>query len=119
MNLRKRAFPPLTDPVLVEAVRAGEAWLDQHYPGWVDRVTGRIRMETPDRCVLGQVVPVTSEQVTTGFAQALLDHCDGPMFGDLGFTCSMDSNMPGLGQFEVLNALWTEVVRSRRAALLL
>lgn len=41
---------------LVSRVQAGAEWLDEHYPGWEDKVdTFTLSMSAGNQCVLGQV----------------------------------------------------------------
>lgn len=40
---------------VTERVQAGAAWLDQHRPGWLDRIDLiTLNVEDPECCVLGQ-----------------------------------------------------------------
>ena len=112
MNQRNRTFRHV-DPLLGEAVRTGTAWLDENYPGWADRVTRPVRIAEPTECVLGQVIDPDGH--SSGFARFFVLH-PRAVPNDLGFAVHIDSNMPGMAQFEMLDALWTEVVTSRRAA---
>jgi hypothetical protein len=44
-------------PTIRERVQSGAAWLDQHHPGWPDRIDlERLEMEHCHRCILGQVI---------------------------------------------------------------
>jgi hypothetical protein len=41
---------------MTERVAAGAAWLDEHHPGWVDRIDLNVLdLESPCFCVLGQL----------------------------------------------------------------
>lgn len=108
------------DPIVAESVRNGVAWMDEHYPGWHELITEPLVMSSPNRCVLGQVVP-TDDTTTTGFHAAMQTHPDYLIhpfngIGALGFGPTYESNMPGKQQFTLLETLWGRVVTSRSAS---
>ncbi|KXK63382.1 hypothetical protein AWW66_03450 [Micromonospora rosaria] len=68
----------LTVDELQDRVTAGVAWLDQHHPGWADRIdVDVLDLDDSLSCVLGQVVgdfwqtPITYDQaIGLGFEAA-------------------------------------------------
>lgn len=46
----------MTTTTIAERVAAGAEWLDQHEPGWVERIDlDRLDLASACRCVLGQL----------------------------------------------------------------
>ena len=112
----------LDPPTLRAAVGRGAAWLNEHRPGWQDKIDlDRLALESCTRCVLGQLYGSFSEGLdvlfdsfrmggrppdTAEFGFAVRDQEYGP---DL----STDQARPAYG---ALTALWREEIARRRAA---
>lgn len=68
-----------------ERVARGEAWLDEHVPGWLDRVVlADLHLQDCQRCVLGQVFQEEAEADTPVFGGAGWDADSGFHFGVAG-----------------------------------
>jgi len=79
-------------------VAAGAAWLDLVAPGWERKVDlGTLEITDPDRCVCGQVVPISSE-AKNGY-EAVFHQ--GISLVHLGFVHSSDQDA------------WVELIKER------
>jgi hypothetical protein len=88
---------------IAERVDAGAAWLDNHYPRWVDRIDlDTLDLGNCTRCIGGQLAGL--------YVTFLRRH--GLTFGDaflLGFNVGMG------GDYALLTAAWRELIATRRA----
>jgi hypothetical protein len=93
---------------IAERVRAGAAWLDEHEPGWVDRINlDRLDLSSQCRCVLGQL---DGDYLTSVIQRGLSEKYDvGTPFGFSLCIDEPDSLWP------TLTAAWRELIDARRA----
>lgn len=102
-----------------ERVAAGAAWLDEHRPGWVDKIRiTRLDLSSCTQCVLGQVYghyfdAVSPDEATTT-ARPLRD-ADAAA---LGFEHRVDArNSAAVREdYAWLARAWRTLIRERRAA---
>jgi hypothetical protein len=89
---------------IAERVNAGIAWLDEHEPGWRQRVDrDRLDLQNCTRCIGGQLAGVYADFLR----RHSLSRVDAVR---LGF------NLPGIGEdFDELTAAWRELIATRRA----
>jgi hypothetical protein len=94
---------------IAERVNAGAAWLDQHQPGWVDRIDlDRLNLEATCHCILGQL---------HGDYYEALDDLGRRVPGQwtaegLGFNASTRSADE---EYDELTAAWRQLIEQRRA----
>lgn len=94
-----------TLPTIAERVAAGAAWLDEHEPGWVDRIDlGRLNIRRCADCIGGQLGGWWSK-----FA-ARYDDEPGFNIYRLGLD-TLD-----LEEYPPLTAAWRDLITARRAA---
>lgn len=95
-------------------VAKGVALLDEHKPGWADRINAvRLEVQSACDCILGQLYPPNAEGVD-GYWLALADH-DLPVWSfadtkDHGFAAA------NAADGERLDAEWVRVITERRSA---
>jgi len=99
-----------------ERVAAGAAWLDEHRPGWVDRIDlETLNLGDPCRCLLAQDFGehFSDAVLAAGLGQGLSPSAIGFNVtyarGDEGFM------WPTEREFDALTAAWRDLIRQRRA----
>lgn len=104
--------------MIADRVAAGAAWLDEHHPGWVDRIDlDRLNLADRKACVLGQMFGdfnaapselleayETDDEVVHGNRSVALGF-------DLITTFELDRS-PG---HSLLTELWRDLIIARRA----
>ena len=90
-----------------ERVANGVAWLDEHHPGWADRIDlDRFSIEACSLCVAGQL-GIWHTEIATGYQKGLgLARRLGMYAGD-----SIESQQ----EYRELAAEWRTVIRERQA----
>jgi hypothetical protein len=90
---------------IAERVNAGAAWLDEHEPGWVDRINrDRLDLEDCNRCVGGQLA---------GWYHYFLQRHD--LTDDTAVRLGFDHPLGISGDFDPLTAAWRELIATRHA----
>jgi hypothetical protein len=101
---------------IAERVEKGAAWLDEHRPGWVDRIDlETLDLGDPCRCVLGQQFEPQSDSDQCGFEvgmRLLTTPGNDPVIPlvEQGFYATSDDN------YADLTAAWRELIERRRSA---
>ena len=98
----------------VSNITRGIAWLDQHAPGWVDRIDlDVLDVADPERCPLGQIFGSYTDGLDV----------IGQRFGSPGGFCSGGGLMTDGSQddyspdeYPALNAAWRAAIIDRRMA---
>jgi hypothetical protein len=97
---------------VTERVARGDALLDEHKPGWAERIDlGRLDVSDAYDCVLGQVFPPAG-----GYADGYYTALDDP---DLGLFCYDRARSHGFAgasaqDDRLLDAEWARVITGRR-----
>lgn len=104
----------ISERIASERVAKGVALLDEHKPGWADRINAaRLAVLSPCDCILGQLYPPNAEGVD-GYFLALADH-DLPVWS---YDDAKEHGFAGgdTGGGERLDAEWVRVITERRPA---
>lgn len=112
----------MTTPTILKRRDAGAAWLDEHRPGWWQRINlDTLDLGEPCRCVLGQEFAPDVDPdgrdlvVANGYQLAVAKLRDGPPAAfALGFTITGARAYEELS-WETLTAAWRELILARRA----
>jgi hypothetical protein len=117
-----------------QRVAAGAKFLDEHDPDWWRADTDRaidldaLRLQSYDRCILGQRCPLEILSQYTGIPVDILGEGDAPeKYDAFGRALSDDFREPGWpqqrgfnawnnGEFDALTAEWRRVITERRSA---
>lgn len=93
-----------------QRVAAGAAWLDEHEPGWADRIdVAELDVGMSCSCVLGQL----DGDFHDGMQERGLSVARA---GQLGFTLTEDeSSMNVSDEFDALTAAWRQLIETRRS----
>jgi hypothetical protein len=106
-------------PSLTERVAAGAAWLDEHLPGWPQRISlTDLDMADDCGCVLGQILGRYDEIFVSNDVLPPLDEVEAVRFG---FDVTSRFGDPALwaGEFAALQREWRRLIESRRTAVIL
>jgi hypothetical protein len=89
---------------IAERVAAGAAWLDEHEPGWIDRIDlDTLDLESCIRCVGGQLAGLYVEFLSRHELSS-------------GAAIPLGFNVSGIsGDYGPLTAAWRELIATRRA----
>ncbi len=99
---------------IAERVARGAALLDEQLPGWADHIDlGELALESPCRCILGQLWQGKDpeEPYEMALGELNLDYGEDDAAGF--------DKMPGTGnwgEYAQLTGAWRELIESRRAA---
>jgi hypothetical protein len=90
----------------------GAAWLDEHDPGWADRViVERLDIRQPCNCILGQLYSTNGK---SGYSRLFDRHGEEFMFR-LGFDVDEETDAVDVyTEFYRLNAEWSRLVVDRQ-----
>lgn len=97
----------MTAPTVKERVAAGAAWLDEHEPGWWQRINlGTLVMRDSCGCVLGQLYGTFSA---------------APVPSSLSVALGFDRNRigpprTGAADWAALDVAWRDLITARRTA---
>lgn len=97
---------------VADRVAAGAAWLDDHQPGWVDRIdAAQLDLEDCKECVLGQLFGDFAVAVRHQFGN------DDEMVSRLGFEIPVSVMGRGdvSGRYAELTETWRELIAAERA----
>jgi len=94
----------VAEATIEQRVAAGAAWLDQHEPGWLDRIDAwGLDLASSCRCILGQVYGSFYAAPDTVLDQAAA----------LGFDVTDTGDNPA--EFLRLEGAWWDLIERRRA----
>jgi hypothetical protein len=97
---------------IAERVAAGAAWLDEHRPGWVDRINlDTLDLSDTCKCVLGQEYG----RFVLGDDLILDEGSESHLLGFDVDELRQDGQYAGK-QYAALTAAWRELVLARREA---
>lgn len=108
----------MSAPTVAERVAAGAAWLDQHEPGWWQRINlDRLNLNSECNCILGQLHGRYNDAPAVG--AAALNGDGGSHYAilrwalPLGFALDWDDCRTDGRE---LTAAWRDLISARRAA---
>jgi hypothetical protein len=109
---------------IAERVAAGAAWLDEHEPGWVDRIdTDRLDLSSRCRCVLGQLeMPLLAAADADDAFEIGVERRQLSIYTTslLGFDrcpwgLPIQTYAETEAEYDQLTAAWRELIATRRA----
>ncbi len=96
-----------------ERVTAGAAFLDENYPGWLDRIDlDELRMDWCDACILGQVAG-SYRAVYPNLGNKTLNEAQNDIAATFGFSIDTADHAD---RWPLLADAWRSYILMRRAA---